>query len=311
MQTWFEYLVNFWRLQLPPDVPLGFMSPRSCPGIGEKYLALALQCSKDVMVLLAAMSTKNFFSSNHTLTAAVTLSPKRINSPGVMPGGILSQERTKNMHLCSLGKNVLPWAGASECLMFDVCDVMWPNAALSLYAVAALHRKHHHVRSTAALRVWVRAHRRHLLHLADPDGAADGGSDHSDVALAHDRGRAPELGLLRRLTRLPARVHRWANTNTRKGKETWREFMPQPPDWYFQTLIDHDSVLAFCNTGLLQNVVCWIFGRAKVSELTSCRWYKRGNANIQVSFPWTTVFCAFATTPADKRVLINLVVSLR
>lgn len=78
----------------------------------------------------------------------------------------------------------------------------------SVSALAVLHRKHHHVRSAAALRVRVRPHRRHLLHLADPDGAADGGSDHPDVALAHDRWRAPELGLLRRLARLPARVHR-------------------------------------------------------------------------------------------------------
>lgn len=71
-----------------------------------------------------------------------------------------------------------------------------------------LYRKHHHVRGAAALRVGVRPHCGHFLHLAHSNGAADGGADHSDVALAHDRGRAPQPGLLRRLTRLPARVHR-------------------------------------------------------------------------------------------------------
>lgn len=189
-----------------------------------------LQCSKDVIALLSATSSKSL-SLQNTLTAAVTLSPKVINSPG----GILSQERIKSMHLCSLGKNFLSCAGASECLMWDVCDVTWPcGADLGLCVVAVLRRKHHHVRSAAALRVRVCAHRGHLLHLADPDGAADGGSDHSDVALAHDRGRAPELGLLRRLARLPARVHRWANG--RKLKETlafsiWQDIRKVAGEW--------------------------------------------------------------------------------
>lgn len=69
---------------------------------------------------------KELFSSKRTLTAAVTLSPKGINSPtqaGVMSGGILSQERIRNMHLCSLWKNLPACAGASECLMLDVWDV--------------------------------------------------------------------------------------------------------------------------------------------------------------------------------------------
>lgn len=168
-----------------------------------KISPVTLQRSKGVLVLLAATSSKSF-SLHNTHWQQLWPSPKGINSPGAF----LSQERVRNRHLCSLGKNWPSCAGASEqswCWMFAMsCD-------LSLCAVAALRRKHHHVRRAAALRVRVRAHRRHLLHLADPDGAADGGSDHSDVALAHDRGRAPQLGLLRRLARLPARVHRWAN----------------------------------------------------------------------------------------------------
>lgn len=69
---------------------------------------------------------KELFFSKRTLTAAVTLSPKGINSPtqaGVMSGGILSQERIRNMHLCSLWKNLPACAGASECLMLDIWDV--------------------------------------------------------------------------------------------------------------------------------------------------------------------------------------------
>lgn len=106
----------------------------------------------------------------------------------------------------------IPKKSADSCVTVQnpsVTKDVWEVVCLqSLWALAALHRKHHHVRSAAALRVRVRAHRGHLLHLSDPDGAADGGADHSDVALADDRGRAPQLGLLRRLTRLPARVHR-------------------------------------------------------------------------------------------------------
>lgn len=78
------------------------------------------------------------------------------------------------------------------------------NVALSSY----LHREHHHVRGVAPLRVRVRPYRRHFLHLSHPDGAADGGADHPDVALAHDRRRAAELGLLRRLACVLAQVHR-------------------------------------------------------------------------------------------------------
>lgn len=83
--------------------------------------------------------------------------------------------------------------------------------AVCLCAVCVLHREHHHVRSSAALWVRVCPHCSHFLHIPHPDGAADGGADRSDVALAHDRRRAPELGVLHRLTHVPAWVHRWGN----------------------------------------------------------------------------------------------------
>ena len=69
-------------------------------------------------------------------------------------------------------------------------------------------RQHHYVRRHAAVRVGVRPHRGHLLHLAHPHGAAHGGPHHPDLALANDGGRAAESVVLRGLARLPPRLHR-------------------------------------------------------------------------------------------------------
>ncbi len=82
-------------------------------------------------------------------------------------------------------------------IIFNIC-VLW-----------RLFREHHHVRGSAAVRVGVCAHRGDLVHVSDPDGAADGGADRADVALADDRSRTPQSGLLHRIPRLLTRVHRW------------------------------------------------------------------------------------------------------
>lgn len=95
----------------------------------------------------------------------------------------------------------------------SLCVCHHSQAVLSLLFVS-LHRQHHHVRRPAALRVRVRPYCCHFLHLAHPDRAADGGTDHSDVALAHDGRRAAELGVLRRFSGLPARIYRYVNTHT-------------------------------------------------------------------------------------------------
>lgn len=114
-------------------------------------------------------------------------------------------------------------------------------------------RQHHHVRSAAALRVRVRPHRCHFLHLPHPDWTADGGPHHSDVALAHDRRRAPELGLLRRLTRLPARVHRWVSTNT-NSYFSHAEGDSEPTAAYFTETIKQIHFTAAC---LMLLCFCW------------------------------------------------------
>lgn len=87
-----------------------------------KISPVTLQRSKGVLVLLAATSSKSF-SLHNTHWQQLWPSPKGINSPGAF----LSQERVRNRHLCSLGKNWPSCAGASERLMLDVCDVMWPE----------------------------------------------------------------------------------------------------------------------------------------------------------------------------------------
>lgn len=70
-------------------------------------------------------------------------------------------------------------------------------------------RGHPHVWRASALRVWVCARGGHLVHSSDPDRAADGGTDHPDLALAHGDGPVLQPGLLSGFPGLPQWILWW------------------------------------------------------------------------------------------------------